>query len=412
MNNESIQKRIKNIKLGYIIHIIINIVLIIIQFLIFFKVFWIIKKEKNIFYIDIFVNIFFTVIPIILILLISILEHTKRFLIFLESFLLALFYIVFLNGIIISVNLWNNAQNLSTFFTHCPYNFNEKDIPRIFSNFSIENKDTIENQCKSNRCFLNSYYKNSEANYYVYNYICNIRQQSKYIKCTKLNSYDISLRNNIFNFVDFCKDYKTIYYCAKVDGYLLYNLPYYFKCPDKSDVNINYVLIFIAIIIYSMIESIPWVIENFYIDDYIKLLFRDNYNNNHNINNSLTETNNTSKVDDNNNSNRNNQGDNNQSFRKEPTRTIIIDNYMDKDNNNDINDNINIRNNDMNNNLTIENNDILNINNKQITNKNILILSNKTINNKDNKDQKSSSQNILINNYNQNIFKIINNKNK
>ena len=411
MNNVIIQKRIKNIKLGYIIHIIINIVLIIIQFLIFFKVFWIIKKEKNIFYIDIFVNIFFTVIPIILILLISILEHTKKFLTFLRSFLLAIFYIVFLNGIIISANLLNNAQNLANFFIHCPYNFNEKDIPRIFSNFSIENKDTIENQCKSNRCFLNSYYKNSEANYYVYNYICNIRQQSKYIKCTKLNSYDISLRNNIFNFVDFCKDYKTIYYCAKVDGYLLYNLPYYFKCPDKSDVNINYVLIFIAIIIYSMIESIPWVIENFYIDDYIKLLFRDN-NNNHNINNSLTETNNTSKVDDNNNSNRNNQGDNNQSFRKEPTRTIIIDNYMDKDNNNDINDNINIRNNDMNNNLTIENNDILNINNKQITNKNILILSNKTINNKDNKDQKSSSQNILINNYNQNIFKIINNKNK
>ena len=411
MNNVIIQKRIKNIKLGYIIHIIINIVLIIIQFLIFFKVFWIIKKEKNIFYIDIFVNIFFTVIPIILILLISILEHTKKFLTFLRSFLLAIFYIVFLNGIIISANLLNNAQNLANFFTHCPYNFNEKDIPRIFSNFSIENKDIIEKQCKYNRCFLNGYYKNSEANYYVYNYICNIRQQSKYIKCTKLNSVDISLQYNIFNFVDFCKDYKTIYYCAKVDGYLLYNLPYYFKCPDKSDVNINYVLIFIAIIIYSMIESIPWVIENFYIDDYIKLLFRDN-NNNHNINNSLTETNNTSKVDDNNNSNRNNQGDNNQSFRKEPTRTIIIDNYMDKDNNNDINDNINIRNNDMNNNLTIENNDILNINNKQITNKSILILSNKTINNKDNKDQKSSSQNILINNYNQNIFKIINDKNK
>ena len=95
----------------------------------------------------------------------------------------------------------------------------------------------------------------------------------------------------------------------------------------------------------------------------------------------------------------------NQSFRKEPTRTIIIDNYMNKDNNSGINDNINIRNNDMNNKIAIDN-DILNIN------KNILILSNKGINNKDNRDQKSSSQNILINNCNQNIFKIINEKNK
>ena len=88
----------------------------------------------------------------------------------------------------------------------------------------------------------------------------------------------------------------------------------------------------------------------------------------------------------------------NQSFRKEPTRTIIIDNYMNKDNNSGINDNINIRNNDMNNKIAIDN-DILNIN------KNILILSNKGINNKDNSDQKSSSQNILINNCNQNICK-------
>ena len=87
-------------------------------------------------------------------------KHTKKFLKFLKMFFTTLFYIVFTNGMIISVILWNNAQLLAPFYINCPYNFNIEDIPRIFNEFSIENKKEIKNQCESNRCFLNNLYKN------------------------------------------------------------------------------------------------------------------------------------------------------------------------------------------------------------------------------------------------------------
>ena len=396
MNNVLLKETIKNLKIGFIAHLLTNILLLLIHILIFMKIIWMQKAEYIVFYIEIIIIAIFTIIPLILFALLLFLKLTKKFLIILKVFLKVCYYCILINGMIISINTWYNSQLLSTFYLNCPYNFNIVDLPKIFNNYQIENKKEIKNKCNYNRCFLNDYYKDNITNNIFYIYICNIKLNKKYTFCSEFIIDDQNINKDLINYVNFCKDYTKIYQCKKQDGYISYNIAYDYKCPNKSDVTLNYVFSFLFALFDSFISSIPWIFEYSGIKEIIYLLFGQINNFNQN-NQSLKETNNTSKIDDNNNSNENNS----QIFKKEPTRTIIIDNNIYKIN-------------DINNSNSIENNiEILNINKNKIsiiiTNENIL--SKKIINNKScNVEDNSKSQNQLINNNNQNVFKVINNK--
>ena len=399
-NNVLLKKTIKKIKIEFIVHSFYYGLLLVIHILIFNKINWMKKGEYIVFYIEIIIIAIFTIIPLILFILLLFLKLTKIFLNILKVFLKICYYYIFINGMIISINTWCNTQLLSIFYLNCPYNFNIADLPKIFDNYQIENKKEIKNKCNYNRCFLNGYYKDNKNNNIIYIYICNIKLNKEKMFCSELILDNQSINKDLINYVNFCRDYTKIYNCIKQDNYISYNISYDYKCPNKSEVSLNHALSFLFILFDSFIASIPWVSECTKIEEIIYLLFPDINNFNQN-NQSLKETSNTSKIDDNSNSNENNQDNNSQTFKKEPTVTIIIDN------------NINIIN-DINNSKNIEKNiEILNINKNKnsniITNENIL--SNKKIINKSyNNEENSKSQNQLINNNNQNIFKVINNK--
>ena len=402
MNNEAI-KTIKDLKIGYIVHSFTYALLNIVHILVFYYIYWISKLYKNIFYIEIYIIIIFDIIPIAFYLCFTFLKLSKKYLNLIKVILKVCFYIFFVNGMFISINAWNNAQLLSDFFLNCPYIFNVNDIPQIFDNYQNENKKEIKKKCKYRRCFLIDFLKNSKNNLIIYNFICNINNNDKYARCTEFILDNQNINNELISYVKYCNKYTKLYLCQKIDDQIPYYRNYDVKCPTKLDFIFNYIISFLFIIVDAFFCSFPWLYEYFCVKDLISLLFRE-INNNHTGNNqSLRETNNTSKLDDNINSNENNQ-DNHSNFHKEPTRTIIIDNHLKNFNN--INNYINEE----------KDLEILNINKNRISNiiskeNNENNLSNKKFDDKNNNNnENSNSQNQMINNCNQNIFKVFNQK--
>ena len=388
MNNDQVQKKIKSIKIDNIIHSIIHLLLDIIHILAFYYTYFITDLEKNIFYSEIFIICFFTIIPLTINIFFSYLKLTKKFLERLKSILKFLFYLFFLNGLIISINTWNNAKILSNFYYDCPFSYNVKDISTIFEN--LNSKKDIRNKCNYNRCFLIDYKDNRNKN----DYLCNMKENINVDNCSIYLFNTKNLNVELAKYIDYCSKYTTMYKCEKKHDFNLYRLSHNYKCPNKSDIYFSYAFAFIFIFIDSLLFSMPWLLKYFSIGDLIILLYREI----NNPNQSLNETSHTSKIEDNSNNN------NSLNFEKQPTRTIIIDNKM--------NNNINISNS----NITKNDAEILSINKSSKIKNNQNILSNKEQNNENNniennvENEKSKSENILINNGNQNIFKIFNQK--
>ena len=388
MNNDQVQKKIKSIKIDNIIHSIIHLLLDIIHILAFYYTYFITDLEKNIFYAEIFIICFFTIIPLTINIFFSYLKLTKKFLERLKAILKFLFYLFFLNGLIISINTWNNAKILSNFYYDCPFSYNVKDISTIFEN--LDSKKDIENKCNYNRCFLIDYKDNKSKN----DYLCNMKGNINVDNCSIYIFNTKNLNEELAKYIDYCSKYTTMYKCEKKHDFNLYRLSHNYKCPNKSDIYFSYAFAFIFIFIDSLLFSMPWLLKYFSIGDLIILLYREI----NNPNQSLNETSHTSKIENNSNNN------NSLNFEKQPTRTIIIDNKM--------NNNINISNS----NISKNDAEILSINKSIEIKNNQNILSNKEQNNENNniennvENEKSKSENILINNGNQNIFKIFNQK--
>ena len=384
MNNEIIKEKVKTLKSSYIFHSIIYIITSVIHILIYLKIYWLSKREKNVFFIEIIIIISFAFIPIILFFFTFLLILSKKYLSIIKQLLKILFYLFFLNSMIVSLSTWNNAQLLSTFYHECPFNFNVEEIQDIFDNFTITNKKYLKKKCKYRRCFPNdNYIKNNKI---INNYICNLEQNNKGISCSILEVDYTKIKQEIINYIEYCQEFTKMYQCEKENNYISYKISYNFRCPNKSDVSLNYSLAFIFIFIDGIICSLPWLYEYYCLKDILSLLniTMSNGNNNH----SLKETNNTSKI------NENISNNNSHIFEKQPTDIIIIENLKKYKSN--VEDSL----------------DILSIN--KIKRNNHELNSSKKLSNRAIKDHncldknnKSKSENKLMNN-NNNILNIMN----
>ena len=403
-SNYILKEKIKKLKLGLVLHSLIYFILDLIHIVIYFRIIWMTKQELTIFYIEIFILCFFSIIPMSLLLVLSFFKSTKKLFNTLQAFSKLFFYIIFFNGIIISINTWNNARLLTTFFHYCPFNFNYKDIYRIFNNFEINKEKEIKKQCKYRRCFLNNTFIKDNKN--VNNYICNLKEKDKTIDCIELKTIDddSKIKIEIENYVNYCQSYTKMYKCEKKGLYINYNISYDHKCPNKSDVSFNYAFAFLFILIDSFFCSIPWLYEYYSYKDLIIFLSLEIITANRNAM-SERDTNNTSKINNNNNNsgeNGSNQENVSIDFERQHTEIIIVDNNINKNNSfENINDKVKDKN-------------ILNINSNRIDNstyKGTILNNNNEINNKNIETENSKSENQLVDNKNKNIFKIINQNN-
>ena len=404
--NYVLQKKIHSLKLSNLLHSSIYFISVVIHLIVYFEVRWLSNREREFFFIEIIILSFFTIIPNTLSLFLVCVKLTKKLFGILQTFSKVFFYINFFNGLIISIDAWNNATMLSSFFKSCPFYYKIEDINYIFPNVQLDN-ELIKKKCSYRRCFQNNTLIKDQKQ--VINYICNLQEKDKTIECFEIGENERNLNGAIKNYVDYCKSYKKMYKCEKSDDFFpnIQN-KYDYKCPGKSDVVFNYTFGFLFIFIDSFICSLPWLYEYYSYKDLILLLCLEFMNNHDRNNQSVRDTNNTTKVNENENNsnddNGNNNNNNSQSFERQPTETIIVDNNYNKsinetklDNKNEI---LSIKNNRIN---FISNCNILS--SKEIQNTHHL-KDEINVNNIQNDISKSDNQ--LNINENKNIFKSMN----
>lgn len=398
------EKKIKSLKVSNALHSSIYFISVVIHLIVYLEIKWISKREKDLFFIEIITLSFFTIVPQITSLFLVWVKISKKILGILQTLSKVFFYINFFNGLIISIVAWNNAISLSTFFKNCPFLYRADDIDSIFHGFQIEN-ELIKKECSFRRCFQNNTLIKDQKQ--IINYICNLEEKDKTIKCIELREDEGDFNPSISNYINYCKSYKKMYKCQKNNDFFQnFQNKYNYKCPGKSDLIFNYIFVFLFIFIDSFICSFPWLYVYYSYKDLYLLLFLDSMDNHDRNNQSIRDTNNTSKVNDNeNNSNNcNNNNNNSQSFEKQPTETIIVDNnynknFIKKKYENEL-EILSIKNNRM---IHISNGNILS--NKEIRNTHHL---NDENNENNTQNDISKSDNKLNIKENKNIFKSIN----
>ena len=207
------------------------------------------------------------------------------------------------------------------------------------------------------------------------------------IECSSIGEKKQNISDELIKYVNYCNSYTEMYNCHRKNNFIIYNIPYNYKCPNKLDIYKSITATFFIIFIEELFSSIPWIIEYYSFYEII-LSLSVSINNLNQINNfSLKETNNTSKINENN----NNENDNIENIPREPTQTIIIENNNNFDNSKK---NVIINNN-------IHNKDILSIKSNINNNKN-------SSQNKIKLDENNESQNQLINNPSKELISVIN----
>ena len=379
------QKKVKFIQLIYFLHSLLYIILELIHIVIYCKIFWYSMLSKHLFLIEIYIFLGFIAIPLILVILLFTLKLNKNLFEVFHLLSKILFISYFFNGFLISLIICNNGISLSSFFYYCPYNFENDDIQKIFGDFEMNDKEEIKKKCNYRRCFINNEYLNN--NHFIYNFICNFNDKDKMVDCSSMDSNKEKISDELTSYFNYCNNYTKMYNCNRKNNFITYNIPYNYKCPNKSDIYKNFIASFFIIFIDELISSVPWIIEYYSFYEIILSLSISINNINHINNFSLKETNNTSKINENNNPNEN---DNIENIPREPTQTIIIENNNNFDNSNK---NVTINN--------INNKDILSIKSNIINNKNFP-------KNKIKLNENNESQNQLINNPKKELISVIN----
>ena len=388
MDNQYIKEEIKILKIGYIIHFLFFLLLLIAHLTIYIKSYWLSKYINHIIFAEIIIISIFSLLPIILLVFISCTKLSEKIIKKLGIISMIFLFIFIINSLFTSISICYNTLLTETFYKNCPYNFNYTDIPNIFINYQIDNKEQIKKKCNYRKCF--------PINYNNSFYICNFKEKDEKANYSELFISILDTENlikEVIEYINYCR-YFTIFYKKEKKSFIYYDISYNFICPNSSDLVINYILTFFFIFADIFASTLSWLYEYYSYKKILLILEYQRYSNN-NVNISIKETSNTSHIDGNNINQNNNNNDedhnNNENFVKQPTDLLIIDN----------NKIINI---------SKENKEerIINILNKEKGNNEITndvdAINNNINNNKNNNDK--SEENLMKN---INIFKVINN---
>ena len=333
---------ITNLRITYIIHLIIYAIIIIFNFILIMKLYWL----KNILYIlylsiTIFIISFF-IIPIIPFIYIILKKLTKKLIRIFQIISMIFNILVCITGLSFIFILMVNALESQDFCQDCSFNLPNSYINTLYIKYkeeSINNKE-LKEQCENRRCIFNSIIVDTD---YQYEYICNYDPSSEFytirnksnnnetinqIFCNKIENehynYDFQ-EKTINNFLEMCHSYNEYYICQRITEPKKYILNEDYICPKKNYLSYLIAFCLISVILNLIVGFIPWRVE--YIN--FKNLINEPRGNNDNSK-SQNSTQNSSKI--------NNEIEEN--FKKEHTKIIIVYNkqkYKNKGNDNNSN---------------------------------------------------------------------------
>ena len=390
MDREIIRQEISILKIGYYVHMLLFILVVISHFLVLEKLIWLNIYVFYIFYVEIYIILIFTLYPLIILFILLCLTLKEKVIKILEILSGILLIVFIVNGILTSITIYYNTTLMTKYYHDCPFNYNIKDIPYLFLNYYTRNITSKGKKCNYRRCFP---INNNNT------FICNFNDDEKDNKFIELSLEEENITDILSVYINYCYNYTTFYKCEK-NKFNSYKISYDLICPNRQQLSFNNLLSYLFIFANFFSSSLPWLYE-FYSFKKILLLLYYERNVIYNHNESLKETNNTSKLDQNSNNpnGSNQQQNNNQSFQRQQTEIIIIENKHNINNINNDNNEERIVNINIHKNKDIQNNDKT----SNIINNNV----DEDINN-----NYSKSENHLVNNENKNIFKLMNKRTK
>ena len=337
----------------YSFHFVLYDLIFINNILIILNIFWDVSQLKNIFIFSLIIDtllLLYPAIPLIFIIRIKLKPKiTKIF----QIISLMLIFLSLTLGILINITYWINLYKTTSFFSECPYNYNENSFDKLMSlieeNKNKENK--IAKKCESRICFYIS--ENRDYNF-PYTFICNFNSENDFdlknynaysrinsnneeifsnhlTECEKLSQNNYNNNKNFAKHFEFCDSYINNYYqCHRFQLPKKFNKNN-FMCPSGNYNIYLYILGIILIILNILLVFIPWVLEYISFRRIYKIISEELNNNQQNIRNENrldpNKTNNSSRNSANNNENINiniDSNENNNEFRPQLTQTIIV----------------------------------------------------------------------------------------
>ena len=243
-NFEKEIKILRYINLSHYIVIIVSLYLYFIgneEFYFTSKTLYIFHKYSLIFLILIIIN------PTLLIIAVPSYKNNKKAINSLKKFTFIFLFISFVIGLLINISIWKTSTGAKLFTKNCPFHFNESLLNSTLEKYLKEkskNNDKKIRFCNIRNCLL---YNEDENTPLGYSYICNydsfadfkyknngtlykrissnnnVISSNEYIKCSKIKS--ISTNNNILlTYINLCEE-NTFYNCELFDK------------PKEEDVN-------------------------------------------------------------------------------------------------------------------------------------------------------------------------------
>jgi hypothetical protein len=323
---------------------------------------------------------------------------TKKYIKIFKRLSVTFCVLVLITGLSLTILLMINTLESQDFCRECPFSIPTSYVNNIYSDYlsKIINEDDLQDNCKNRICIFNNKILDSD---YPYEYICNynperefdqirnesnINQTIQQIICHKMDS-DSNYNNfyfkekNINYFFDMCNSIGEYYICQRMTEPKKYSFNDNLVCPKKTYLIKLFIFSLLSVILNLIVSFILWKIE------YSKYKFIISSINRRNIregNKSLNSTQNVSKIQ---------KEKVEESFKKQPTETIIVyneteDNMVTKINNNNDDGNDNTNNIDNNNDIDNSIDDNSNKKNIQI---NLNINREISFNNKINKNNNS-----------------------
>ena len=332
MNTNIYMSKINDLKVNYIIQLILCGIIVIFNFILLFKIIWLYKLFYYLYLSLSIFGIFYLLIPIIPLVFIQLKRLNiliiKRFKILSLSFC----FLSMITGLSFSFVLFANSLESIDFCRDCSFNLQNSYINNIYDNYVNNNlkEKKLKEQCINRRCIFS---KAILDNQYKYEYFCNYNPSKEFdqikinntsndtinqIECSKIdknliNNYKFEIEE-IHKYYEMCDTILDEYYiCQRINEPKVYSLKEDYICPKK--------VYFTYLVIFCTLNILLNLILHFLLlrDEYIKykniIKFLRGSNTNRITSNSLNSTQNTSQIEK-----EKKEG----SFKKEKTEIIIV----------------------------------------------------------------------------------------
>ena len=319
--------QIKLLKISYLFQFLILTIIIIFY----------VSYKKDIIWTSLLLDIFFLILIIILILIaayplfflvITYIKTTYNIFSYLLKLTILFTFISIITVMASIIIFYFINKSYPRFYRNCPFNYNIFDIENKFREFKNNKNKILELKelCENRRCIHQTDFYEKETNTFSHLYLCNynpsydfkhVSENENTIICENLISKNIFDSQYHIIYINLCKSLIDFFICKTTKEPKVYNIKSNYICPKraKKSITLEVIISFLNMILSSLI----YIVQFIYYKKILKIIVTRNVNRTINENREGSgRTIDTSK--------KTGLNPENNSFKKEQTQLIIVDN--------------------------------------------------------------------------------------